>query len=189
VNQENVALGIFTVLMGGIVVPNVMLNLFFIAFGYEGVPQLELLFKIVQWSELLFFLEIVQHFFTTYKDPENFESVYVLKKIAKNYIVAGSFFLHLMAVFPFAFVLSIDDNQVYRNLLTFKMVRIIRCNSEIIPEDRLLELMSNIYSAQDRDDKIANDRLTININKIVRQVLQTLLITYILGLFWFRFSD
>ena len=43
-NQENTAIGIFTVLMGGIVVPNVMLNLFFIAFGYEGVPELELLF-------------------------------------------------------------------------------------------------------------------------------------------------
>ena len=49
--------------------------------------------------------------------------------------------------------------------------------------------MSNIYSVQDRDDKIANDRLIININKIVKQVLMTLLITYILGLFWFRFSD
>jgi len=94
-----------------------------------------------------------------------------------------------MAVFPFAFVLGIEDSQVYRNLLTFKMVRLIRCNSEIIPEDKLLDLMGSIYSAQDRDDKIANDRLTININKIVRQVLQTLLITYILGLFWFRFSD
>ena len=74
-------------------------------------------------------------------------------------------------MFPFAFLLSINDSQVYRNLLTFKMVRIIRCNSEVIPEDTLLNLMSNIYSAQDRDDKIANDRLTISINKIVKQVL------------------
>ena len=80
-------LGIFTVLMGGIVVPNVMLNLFFIAFGYQGVPELELVFQIVQWSELLFCLEIIQHFFTAYRDPENFENVYVLKKIAKNYIL------------------------------------------------------------------------------------------------------
>ena len=74
-------------------------------------------------------------------------------------------------MFPFAFLLGTTDSQVYRNLLTFKMVRIIRCNSEVIPEDTLLNLMSNIYSAQDRDDKIANDRLTININKIVKQVL------------------
>jgi len=42
-----------------------------------------MLFKVVQWSELLFFLEIAQQFFTAYKDTETFESVYVLKKIAK----------------------------------------------------------------------------------------------------------
>ena len=80
-----------------------------------------------------------------------------------------------MAVFPFALLFGITDSQVYRNLLTFKMVRIIRCNSEVIPEDTLLNLMSNIYSAQDRDDKIANDRLTISINKIVKQVLQKMM--------------
>ena len=137
----------------------------------------------------MFFFEIVQHFFTSYRDTETFENVYVLKKIARNYIINESFVLHFIAVFPFAFVMNISDPQVYRNLLTMKMVRIIRCNSEFIPEETLLNLMSNIYSVQDRDDKIANDRLIININKIVKQVLMTLLITYILGLFWFRFSD
>ena len=34
-NQENMSLGVFKVIMGGLVVPNVMLNLFFIAFGYQ----------------------------------------------------------------------------------------------------------------------------------------------------------
>ena len=116
----------------------------------------------------MFFFEIVQHFFTSYRDTETFENVYVLKKIARNYIINESFVLHFIAVFPFAFVMNISDPQVYRNLLTMKMVRIIRCNSEFIPEETLLNLMSNIYSVQDRDDKIANDRLIININKIVK---------------------
>ena len=92
-------------------------------------------------------------------------------------------------MFPFAFVFNVTNDQSYRNLLTLKMVRIIRSNTEFIPEETLLNLMSNIYNVEDRDDKIANDRMTVNINKIVKQVLQTLLITYILGLFWFRFSD
>ena len=34
INQENMALSAFKVIMGGLVVPNVMLNLFFISFGY-----------------------------------------------------------------------------------------------------------------------------------------------------------
>ena len=176
-------------IMGGIVVPNVMLNLFFIAFGYKGGPELDFIFSIVQLSEIMFLFEIIQHFFTSYRDTETFENVYILKKIARNYIINESFVLHFIAVFPFTFVLNVTDEQQYRNFLTLKMVRIIRCNSEFIPEETLLNLMSNIYTVQDRDDKIANDRLTININKIVKQILQTLLITYILGLFWFRFSD
>ena len=49
--------------------------------------------------------------------------------------------------------------------------------------------MTNLYVVEDRDDKIANDRLAINIIKIVKQVLQTLIITYFLGLIWFRYSD
>ena len=49
--------------------------------------------------------------------------------------------------------------------------------------------MTTLYVVEDRDDKIANDRLAINIIKIVKQVLQTLIITYCLGLIWFRYSD
>ena len=32
--DTNMTLGVFKVIMGGLVVPNVMLNLFFISFGY-----------------------------------------------------------------------------------------------------------------------------------------------------------
>ena len=59
----------------------------------------------------MFFAEIVQHFFTSYRDTETFENVYVLKKIARNYIINEPFFLHLIAMFPFAFVLNISDPQ------------------------------------------------------------------------------
>ena len=115
--------------------------------------------------------------------------MYSLKKIAKHYVVEGSFVIHFIAAFPFAEIFGVTDPQQIRNLLALKLVRISRCSTDFFPEDTLLTLMTNLYVVEDRDDKIANDRLAINIIKIVKQVLQTLIITYFLGLIWFRYSD
>lgn len=49
--------------------------------------------------------------------------------------------------------------------------------------------MQNFQNAESRDDRIANDRFIINVIKIVKQVLTTLVCTYFLGLLWYRFSD
>ena len=104
----------------------------------------------------------------------------------------GNFLIHFLAAFPFAEVFGKsfeNDSQVVRNLLFFKLMRITRVSTEIFPEDTLLQIMTNLYRVEDRDDKIANDRLTINIIKIVKSVIKTLIITYFLGLIWFRWSD
>ena len=137
----------------------------------------------------MFALEIIQHFFTSYRDTETFENVYSLKKIARHYILEGNFLIHFLAAFPFAEIFGVTDEQSIRNLLTFKLLRMSRCSTDFFPEDTLLQIMTNLYRVEDRDDKIANDRLTINIIKIVKQVIETLIITYFLGLIWFRYSD
>jgi len=49
--------------------------------------------------------------------------------------------------------------------------------------------MQDFQKAESRDDRIANDRFIINVIKIVKQVLTTLVTTYFLGLLWYRFSD
>jgi hypothetical protein len=59
---------------------------------------------VVELMEICFLIEIICNFFTAYKDPENFESVYQLKKIAQNYIVNDNFFLHLLAAFPYQLI-------------------------------------------------------------------------------------
>ena len=53
----------------------------------------------------------------------------------------------------------------------------------------LLALMQYFYKDASRDDKIATDRLIINIIKIIKQVMTTLVTTYLLALLWYRFSD
>ena len=137
----------------------------------------------------MFALEIIQHFFTSYRDTETFENVYSLKKIARHYILEGNFLIHFLAAFPFAEIFGVAEEQSIRNFLIFKLLRMSRCSTDFFPEDTLLQIMTNLYRVEDRDDKIANDRLTINIIKIVKQVIETLIITYFLGLIWFRYSD
>ena len=69
------------------------------------------------------------------------------------------------------------------------MLRLARLSTDFIPDDTLLNLMQTFYKPDSRDDKIANDRFIINVIKIVKQVLTTLVTTYFLGLLWYRFSD
>ena len=50
-------------------------------------------------------------------------------------------------------------------------------------------MMQNCYKSADRDERIAYDRQVINVFRILKSVLLTLIITYLLGLIWFRLSD
>jgi hypothetical protein len=43
-------------------------------------------------------------FLTAYKDTETFEAVYSIKRIAINYIIHGSFVVHVLAAFPYEFL-------------------------------------------------------------------------------------
>jgi len=57
--------------------------------------------NIVDAMEICFVAEICLNFFTAYKDPENFDTVFDLKKIAQNYIIRGNFLVHVLAAFPY----------------------------------------------------------------------------------------
>jgi hypothetical protein len=122
--------------------------------------------------EILFWLEIVQNFFTAYKDTETFESIYSLKRIATNYILHGAFVFHVLAAFPYQLIISPSpddpDENTLRNVLMFKMLRLARLSNDFIPDDVLLQLMQSFYKPESRDDKIANDRFIINVIKIVK---------------------
>ena len=147
---------------------------------------------IVELFEILFFIEIIMNFLTAYKDQETFESVYSVKRIALYYILNGSFFVHILAAFPYQLLTrgsNDPEEQNLRDLLMLKMLRLLRFSSDFIPDDTLLQLMQYFYKDVSRDDKIANDRFIINVIKIIKQVVDTLVTTYLLALLWYRFSD
>lgn len=49
--------------------------------------------------------------------------------------------------------------------------------------------MQKCYRNEHRDDKIANDRTILTAMNIFKMTLLTIIITYMLGLFWYRLSD
>ena len=181
---------IFKIVISIIVVPNVLLNLYIMAFGFVNNEQL---WYILNYSEIMFFLEILQNFFTSFSDPEHYDVVTSLKEIATRYIINGSFLFHALAAIPWVLFLpdeTEDEQQVLRDLLLFKMLRIARLSSSnFIPEEALLDWMQKCYRNEHRDDKIANDRTILTVINIFKMTLLTIIITYMLGLFWYRLSD
>ena len=80
--------------------------------------------------------------------------------------------MHLLAAFPYQFIWmqtpEDPDENILRNILMFKMLRLARLSTDFIPDDTLLTLMQRFYKPDSRDDKIANDRFIINVIKIVK---------------------
>jgi hypothetical protein len=100
--------------------------------------------------------------------------------------------VHVLSAFPYQLVTessSDPDENVLRNLLMIKMLRLGRLSTDLLPDDVLLQLMQYFYKPESRDDKIVNDRFIVNVIKIVKQTLLTLMTTYWLALLWYRFSD
>ena len=60
----------------------------------------------LEYVEILYLLEIILQFFTTYKDSEHFENVYTMRLIAREYIVNGGFVLHVIAFIPWTLIID-----------------------------------------------------------------------------------
>ena len=131
-SEGNKWLAAWYIFMGIVPLPDIILNLLFIAFG-PG-PEFDMAHTISNWMEIIFVIEILLGFITSYVDREKFETEYTLKAIAANYIWSVSFVLHVLAVFPFSWLIKADDpaldpeQQVLRNVLLFRMLRLTRIN-------------------------------------------------------------
>lgn len=134
-DPNSTAVTLFSILIGIIVVPNVLLNLYVMAFGFEDNDEIV---TFLNFCEILFLLEIIQNFFTAYSDPEHYEVVDSLKMIAQRYIGNGGI-LHALAFIPWFLLLPIEteeEKQLQRDLILFKMLRISRLGtSNFIPEE------------------------------------------------------
>jgi hypothetical protein len=69
-NTTSIMFGLFCRFLA---LPSVVLNLYFITFGFEDSPKY--VWMITTWMEVVFFIEIILHFLTSFKDLETFQNV------------------------------------------------------------------------------------------------------------------
>eukprot|EP00347_Sterkiella_histriomuscorum_P001570 403371524 len=156
---------------------------FSIAFGYpdqRGLKGFDI------FIEILFLLDIFRNFLTEYQDPQTVQMVGDLKLIGKNYIMKSSFVFDVFAVFPFIYVI---DWSYCQDLLLIKMLRLYKLQVKFIEADQILKMMRFFYQNKDREDIIQYDNLLKQIIKVFGLIINTCVITYVLGCFWYRMVD
>lgn len=121
-------------------------------------------------------------FFTEYLDTHTVEPVSDIKKIAYHYIFKSTFIFDCFAVFPFIYVIAWENHQ---ELLLIKLLRIYKLQVDFVQEDKILELMQFFYQSKDREDIIDNNKFISNIFRINKRIIDTCVITYVLGCLWF----
>ena len=55
------------------------------------------------------------------------------------------------------------ENQILRNVLLLKMIRLSRVGRNFIPEKQVAKCWSSVQKANSKDEEIAQQRMTINV--------------------------
>jgi hypothetical protein len=124
------------------------------------------------------------NFIQSYKHPETYENVNDLKRIAKNYVFKGWFFIDFVSTFPWGvFVAGGKFTKLLRLLRLPRMIKLI----DISRVNKLIKQFLN--NDQSRDEKIVAQYMLLYFYKIFRLIIIAIIITYFIGCFWFLLSS
>jgi hypothetical protein len=74
-------------------------------------------------------------------------------------MLRGSFIYDLIAFVPWQFIFPMDEedpeNQILRNVLLLKMIRLSRVGRNFIPDKQVAKCWSSLQKANSKDDEIA----------------------------------
>lgn len=185
IRYNNTLLTWFKGLVYLLTVPNVCFNVFVVAFGINWT-----IYNVANYMDILYGVEILLSFITSYLDQEYFFEEYSLRKIATNYIRNGPFLYELIATIPFGPIVIADyNNNILQDLLVLKLLRIIRLTHEDpIYLDFLTWLNSCVTRDQTRSERISSNLRMEAVFKILQLVSITIIAIYLFGLLWYRFS-
>jgi CRP-like cAMP-binding protein len=129
--------------------------------------------------EICFCIDIILRFFHQYRDPESFEYVSDIRKIAKNYLT-GWFIVDFAAVFPF-------NLMVNGNAQWVKLVRIFRLPKfmRLLDQSRFDQLLESILEQHSRQKKMNYLYASKYIYKVIRLILIATTLTYFMGCLWY----
>lgn len=98
-------------------------NVFYVSF-HQTTNKYRIIFDIL--IDCCFGIDILLNFIQSYKDPETYEHVNDLKRIAKNYIFKGWFFIDFVSTFPWEMFLAGGKfTKLLRLLRLPRMIKLI----------------------------------------------------------------
>ena len=93
----------------------------YVAFTNPNDKTLEVIDFVV---EVMFWLDLILNFISSYKHPESLVIVTDLKLIARNYVFKGWFMVDFVSVFPFKMFMS--TGQITKLFRLFRLPRLIK---------------------------------------------------------------
>jgi hypothetical protein len=81
------------------------------------------------------------------------------------------------------------QNQILRNIMLIKMIRLRRVGRNFIPSKNVARMWSTLNKPNSQDEKIAQHRMIDSTVRTLNQGFMILLVTFVLGMLWYRLSD
>jgi hypothetical protein len=161
----------------------VCFNVFVVAFGAHYS-----IYNVVLFMDIIYGLDILFNFITSYSDKESFVQEYSLRKIAFNYLRYGSFVMDAIATMPFS-LLSNDPDYV-QDILILKLLRIIKISNDDALEKQIVLLMNlSLTNDMSRSERINQALRTRAFIRIFKLFSMSLIGIYLSGCLWYRFSS
>ncbi len=134
--------------------------------------------------EIFFVTDLVLNFFQGYRDNDTYVYVRDVKLIAKHYVIKGSFVVDFIAVFPFQQILEAYELGWTKLFRLFRLPRLFR----LIDIGRFNQLLKRFFENSSRDERIVAQYMLMYGYRIFRLVIIAIIITYIIGCFWYLIS-
>ncbi len=137
-----------------------------------------------RFTELCFFSDIVMNFITEYRDPETYETVRSIPKIAKRYVFKGWFIIDFVGVIPFQEFLGGGKIQT-KLVRLFRLPRLVK----LIDISRFNSLLKSLFENNSQEERIMMQYLLMYAYKIFRLFIIAFIITYFSGCVWYLIVD
>jgi hypothetical protein len=159
--------------------------MFFTSFDYDFMSD-PVLYALEMVVLVFFSADLIFNFF---REPTkgDLDKEWTHTEIAKNYL-KGSFFIDILATFPF-FLIKTEKGANYG--LYFKLLRMIRLPKimNLLDMEKFNKVSEAIFSGVQRSKRIVYQNACKNCYRVLRLVMQTVIITYFMGCFFYMISS
>jgi hypothetical protein len=159
---------------------------FNICFNLDFTGELSTMDIVDAIVDILFAVDIVINFLSTYEDPATQIPVIDIKKIASNYIT-GWFLIDIIAVFPTQIIEDIVTGDQSQNGHQIKLVRLARLPRlyRLIRILRMLKMIRIFRKTQQFKEYISSFNISVGMIRMLNVLGLQFFMVHLMACFWF----